>query len=217
MHVINDSIPGMLTQKTKRDIIYALYITFMVLVNTIGSKIITLMGVRVSVGIFFMPVLFVATDIIGEVYGEKEARSFVNISLAMLVVMMAMTRLCIALVPNDNWPYQNEYSVIFGSSLRMTCASLISFAVSQKLDVVLFAFIKRITGEKHLWIRNNVATIICQFLDTVLFDFIAFWHLTEDYTVAFLFTLIIPYWLFKVVFALLDTPFCYLGVRWLKG
>ena len=207
----------MLTQTTKRDIIYALYITFMVLVNTIGSKIISLAGVRVSVGIFFMPVLFVATDIVGEVYGEKEVKTFVNICLAMLVIMVAMTRLCIAIAPNENWPYQNEYSIIFGSSLRMTCASIVSFAVSQKLDVVLFAFIRRLTGEKHLWIRNNVATIICQFLDTVLFEFIAFWHLTPTYTFSFLFTLIIPYWLFKVLFALLDTPICYLGVRWLKG
>ena len=207
----------MLTRTTKRDIIYALYITFMVLVNTIGSKIISLAGVRVSVGIFFMPVLFVATDIVGEVYGEKEVKTFVNICLAMLVIMIAMTRLCIAIAPNENWPYQNEYSIIFGSSLRMTCASIVSFAVSQKLDVVLFAFIRRLTGEKHLWIRNNVATIICQFLDTVLFEFIAFWHLTPTYTFSFLFTLIIPYWLFKVLFALLDTPICYLGVRWLKG
>ncbi|MGX8685230.1 MAG: queuosine precursor transporter [Spirochaetales bacterium] len=207
----------MLTRTTKRDIIYALYITFMVLVNTIGSKIISLAGVRVSVGIFFMPVLFVATDIVGEVYGEKEVKTFVNICLAMLVIMVAMTRLCIAIAPNENWPYQNEYSIIFGSSLRMTCASIVSFAVSQKLDVVLFAFIRRLTGEKHLWIRNNVATIICQFIDTVLFEFIAFWHLTPTYTFSFLFTLIIPYWLFKVLFALLDTPICYLGVRWLKG
>lgn len=207
----------MLTRTTKRDIIYALYITFMVLVNTIGSKIINLAGVRVSVGIFFMPVLFVATDIVGEVYGEKEVKTFVNICLAMLVIMVTMTRLCIAIAPNENWPYQNEYSIIFGSSLRMTCASIVSFAVSQKLDVVLFAFIRRLTGEKHLWIRNNVATIICQFIDTVLFEFIAFWHLTPTYTFSFLFTLIIPYWLFKVLFALLDTPICYLGVRWLKG
>jgi len=194
-----------------------LYITFMVLVNTIGSKIISLAGVRVSVGIFFMPFLFVATDIVGEVYGEKEVKTFVNISIGMLVIMLAMTRLCIAIAPNANWPYQNEYSIIFGSSLRMTLASIVGFAVSQKLDVILFAAIRRITGEKHLWIRNNVATIICQFLDTVLFEFIAFWHLTPQYTVSFLFTLIIPYWLFKVLFALLDTPICYLGVRWLKG
>jgi hypothetical protein len=39
----------------------------------------------------------------------------------------------------------------------------------------------------------------------------------SKFTVEYLFTLIIPYWLVKVLFALFDTPFCYLGVRWLKG
>jgi len=207
----------MLTKTSRRDIIYALYITFMVLVNTIGTKIISLGGIRVSVGIFFMPVLFVATDIVGEVYGEKETRTFVRISIAMLVVLVVMMNICIAIPPNENWPYQEQYAIIFSSSSRMTIASLVSFAVSQSLDVKLFALIKKMTGEGKLWIRNNVATIICQFLDTVLFEFIAFYKLTPKYTVSFLFTLIIPYWSFKVLFALLDTPFCYMGVRWLKN
>lgn len=207
----------MLTKTSRRDIIYALYITFMVLVNTIGTKIISLGGVRVSVGIFFMPVLFVATDIVGEVYGEKETRTFVHISIAMLVILVIMMNICIAIPPNENWPYQEQYRLIFSSSSRMTIASLVSFAVSQSLDVRLFALIKKITGEGKLWIRNNVATIVCQFLDTVLFEFIAFYKLTPKYTVSFLFTLIIPYWSFKVLFALLDTPLCYLGVKWLKN
>lgn len=207
----------MLTKTSRRDIIYALYITFMVLVNTIGTKIISLGGIRVSVGIFFMPVLFVATDIVGEVYGEKETRTFVRISIAMLVILVVMMNICIAIPPNENWPYQEQYAIIFSSSSRMTIASLVSFAVSQSLDVKLFALIKKMTGEGRLWIRNNVATIICQFLDTVLFEFIAFYKLTPKYTVSFLFTLIIPYWSFKVLFALLDTPFCYMGVRWLKN
>ncbi len=207
----------MLTKTTRRDIIYALYITFMVLVNTIGTKIITLGGVRVSVGIFFMPVLFVATDIVGEVYGEKESRNFVRISIAMLVILVIMMNICIAIPPNATWPYQEQYRLIFSSSSRMTIASLVSFAVSQSLDVKLFAVIRKITGEGKLWIRNNVATIICQFLDTVIFDFIAFYKLTPRYTAAFLFSLILPYWSFKVLFALLDTPVCYLGVKWLKN
>jgi len=207
----------MLSRTCRRDIIYALYITCMILVNTLGSKITTLLGVRVSVGIFFMPVLFVATDVVGEVYGEKEVRTFVNISLGMLVVLVAMINLCIVLEPNPGWPWQEQYALIFGSSTRMTLASIVSFAVSQKLDVRLFAFIRSITGEKHLWLRNNLATIVCNFVDTMLFDFIAFYRLTPTYTVSFVFSLIIPYWLFKVAFALLDTPFCYLGVKWLRG
>ncbi len=170
-----------------------------------------------SVGIFFMPLLFLITDIVGEVYGRKEATLFVNYGTLMLVFLFLMMNLCIAVQPNETWHLQTEYKTIFGSSLRMTLASLISFVVAQHLDVFLFDFWKNVTKGKHLWIRNNVSTITSQLLDTILFDFIAFWHINETYTARFLFTLILPYWLFKVVFALLDTPFCYWGVRWLSG
>ena len=81
----------------------------------------------------------------------------------------------------------------------------------------LFLFFKKVNKGEKLWIRNNLSTITSQFVDTVIFMFIAFYKMNSAYTVSFLFTLIIPYWLFKVVFALLDTPFCYLGVKWFRG
>lgn len=207
----------MLTRDKKRDILFALFIASMVIVNTLGTKITTIFGVRVSVGIFFMPIMFLVTDIIGEVYGSKEAQGFVNISTAMLVILFVMMQLCIKLKPNETWTYQHEYEVIFKSSTRMTLASLISFIISQKLDVAMFEFWKKVTKGKHLWIRNNISTITCQFIDTTVFEFIAFYKVNDKFTVSYIFSLIIPYWLFKVVFALCDTPFCYLGVKWLKG
>lgn len=204
-------------QAHKRDFLFALFIASMVIVNVLGTKITTIAGVRVSVGIFFMPLLFLITDIVGEVYGRKEATLFVNYGTIMLVFLFLMMNLCIAVKPNESWHLQPEYKAVFGSSLRMTLASLISFVISQHVDVFLFDFWKKVTKGKHLWIRNNASTITSQLFDTILFDFIAFWHINETYTAGFLFTIIIPYWLFKVVFALLDTPFCYWGVRWLSG
>ncbi|MBU2236011.1 VUT family protein, partial [Patescibacteria group bacterium] len=55
------------------------------------------------------------------------------------------------------------------------------------------------------------------FIDTTIFMFIAFYHVSPKFTVAFIFSLIFPYWILKVVFAILDTPFVYLGVRWVKN
>ena len=219
----NDEIMSTLTaneqqkMSKKRDFLFALFIASMVIVNVLGTKITTMFGVRVSVGIFFMPLLFLITDIVGEVYGRKEATLFVNYGTIMLIFLFLMMNLCIYVTPNETWHMQMEYKAVFGSSLRMTLASLISFVISQHVDVFLFDFWKRVTRGKHLWIRNNASTITSQLFDTILFDFIAFWHINENYTAGFLFTLILPYWLFKVAFALLDTPFCYCGVRWLSG
>ena len=201
----------------KRDFLFALFVASMVMVNTLGTKITTILGVRVSVGIFFVPVLFLTTDIIGEVFGRKEASRFVNMATIMLVLLFLMMSLCIAIKPNESWDHQEQYATVFGSSLRMTTASLISFVVAQQLDVFMFSLWGKITKGKHLWIRNNMSTIVSQLIDTTIFEFVAFWHLTPKFTTGYIFSLILPYWLFKVVFALLDTPLCYLGVWWLSG
>ena len=205
------------TQERKLDLLLGLFVGSMVLVNTVGSKITTLGGVRVSVGIFFMPLLFLITDIVGEVYGREKARSFVRVASGMLVFMFVMVYLCIQLPPNPTWGFQEQYANIFGSSLRMTFASVISFIISQSLDVAAFDFWKRKTSGKHLWLRNNASTMVSQFFDTSIFMFVAFYHMTPKFTTGFIFSLILPYWAFKVIFALIDTPFCYLGVRWLRG
>jgi len=201
----------------KEMVLFALYITGMVLVNTVGSKIISLAGVRVSVGIFFMPVLFLITDIIAEAKGGEHANLIVRLSILMLLIVFVVTAIFIPIKPHASWDLQEAYSAIFGMSMRMSLASLISFSISQNLDVWLFLFFKRVNKGKKLWIRNNLSTITSQFVDTVIFMFIAFYRMNSTYTASFLFTLIIPYWLAKVLFALLDTPFCYLGVKWLRG
>jgi uncharacterized integral membrane protein (TIGR00697 family) len=200
----------------KEMFLFALYITSMVMVNTIGSKIITLFGVRVSVGIFFMPALFLVTDIVGEVKGHKDASLYVRMSIFMLALLFVMTGISVKVPPHPSWGLQTQYQQVFGMSMRMSLASLASFAVSQTIDIRIFMLFKKISGGKNLWIRNNISTMTSQFVDTVIFMFIAFYQLTPTFTASYVFALIIPYWLFKVIFALIDTPLCYFGVKWLS-
>jgi hypothetical protein len=201
----------------KTDLLSALFIGALVLANTLGGKITTLAGVRVSVGIFFVPILFLVTDVLGEVHGRTKARNLVIISVLINIFSLTMIWVSIKMPPNPTWGNQDAFAVIFGSSLRMTFASLVAFAVSQLHDVWTFDFIKKKTGGKHLWLRNNVSTMVSQLIDSTIFMFVAFYGISEKFTVPFIISLIIPYWFFKIIFALLDTPLCYLLVRWLKG
>lgn len=207
----------MLTQERKTELLLGFFIGALVLANTIGTKITTLAGVRVSVGIFFVPVLFLVTDIVGEVHGKARARHFVKVSVGVLLFSLVMIFVCIKLPPNPTWGNQEAYHLIFGSTLRMTAASIAAFILSQFADVYSFDFWKRKTGGRYLWLRNNLSTMTSQLIDSTVFMFIAFYRVSPRFDVPFLISLIIPYWLFKVLFAFLDTPLCYLGVRWLKG
>jgi len=111
---------------------------------------------------------------------------------------------------------QEAYALIFGNTLRMMFASVIAFVISQFHDVWAFDYWKKKTEGKYLWLRNNLSTITSQLIDTVIFMFIAFYALTPKHTVSYMFALIIPYYLLKIVIALIDTPFVYAGVWWLK-
>ncbi len=204
-------------QRTKEDILTAVYIGSLVTVNLIGSKITYLFGQRVTVGIFFVPILFLVTDIVGEVRGKKAATRLLMIAMGILVALIGTLILAINAKPHPTWGNQEAYATIFESSLRMTIASVIAFGFSQFIDVFAFDFWKKRTKGKFLWLRNNLSTMMSQFIDTTLFMFLAFYKVTPKYTVSFLFGLILVNWTFKVILALLDTPICYLGVRWMYG
>ncbi len=197
-------------------LLLGVFIVSLVLANTLGVKITTLFGVRVSVGIFFIPVLFLITDIINEVYGKHKAMVFLYISIFMLIFTIIMTYVAIKLPPNQTWANQAAFGSVFGASLRMTFASMVAFIISQFHDVWAFHFIKQKTHGRYLWLRNNLSTMVSQLIDTTIFMFIAFYKITPKFNTMFIISLIIPYWLFKIIFALIDTPLCYLGVKWLK-
>lgn len=205
-----------LSQETKTDILLSLFISAIVAANLLGSKITTIFGISVSVGIFSYPLTFLITDIISEVYGRKKAFNFFLGGFLASLFVLFLTFLSLSLPANQRFAMETEYQIIFSLSIRMLLASNIAFLISQLHDIFMFDFLKKKTKGKFLWIRNNFSTMISQFFDTTIFMFIAFYQTSPKFNASFIFSLIIPYWLLKISMASLDTPFCYLGVRWLR-
>ena len=69
---------------------------------------------------------------------------------------------------------QSAFSAVFGQGMRIIIGSLIAFLVSQVVDVTIFHKIKKITGEKHVWLRATGSTIVSQLVDNYIVLFIAF-------------------------------------------
>lgn len=200
----------------KINILLGLFVGMLVGMNLLGGKITSLFGVSVSVAIFMMPLTFLITDIIEEVHGRALTKQFVISGAVVLVIILLYTGLFVILEPHQRYGFNEEYRIIFGNSLRMIFASLVAFLLSQAHDVWAFAFWKKKTHGKALWLRNNLSTIVSQLIDTFVFMMIAFYHISDTFTFLFIIQLMIPFYLFKVAFALLDTPLVYLGVKWLR-
>jgi hypothetical protein len=76
-----------------------------------------------------------------------------------------------------------------------------------------FTFWKKRTQGRFLWLRNNLSTIVSQGLDTVVFMLIAFWGVSDRFTLAYVLgSMVPPYYLLKILAAFFDTPLVYLGV-----
>ncbi|MBE5871455.1 MAG: VUT family protein [Lachnospiraceae bacterium] len=178
--------------------------------NIAVCKCVDLFGLSTTAGNVLYASTFLVTDILSEKYGKKEAAKAVAYSFTIMVLWLAGTQMILAFTPNANDYIHDSLQVVFGLVPRITIASLIGFVCSQNIDVFLYHFIWKKTGDdnKMLWLRNNGSTLTSQAIDTIIFTTLAFWG---TYPTNVFFSILITTYLFKAVVALLDTPFIYVA------
>jgi uncharacterized integral membrane protein (TIGR00697 family) len=169
------------------------------------------------VGIFAYPITFLITDAVEEVRGKKTTKVFIYAGFVALILSIVLVWIGIKMPPASFYQNNEAYKTIFSNSIRVIIASIVAFLISQTHDIWAFNFWKKKTHGKYLWLRNNLSTIASQLLDTAIFTTIAFYHVAPGFTAVRIIQMIIPYWLLKVGFAFLDTPFVYLLVKWLRS
>jgi hypothetical protein len=189
--------------------VIALTAVALILANVIGPKIVSVFGFAITAGTPIFAVLPLATDLLTERYGKKVAKSAVYSAFLGMLLFILVSQLIIAM----EWLSFSETTgravdTILGSSLRLMVASPVAYVVWQMVDIGLYLWIKEITGEKYLWLRNNVSTFVAQTGSTYMFFGLAFtgtgnpWIEIATVTVVF-------YW----IIAIIDTPFAYLSRR----
>ncbi|AKB73618.1 Putative preQ0 transporter [Methanosarcina lacustris Z-7289] len=201
----------------KTQLLLSVFVSSLLLGNLLGSKLIEIFGIVTSVGLFGYPVTFLITDIVEEVRGKEVTKIFVHAGFLSLCIAVLFVFVSTGLPPSPLYPHNEAYNYVFSNSLRLILASMIAFVISQYHDLWAFNFWKQKTNGRYLWLRNNLSTIVSQLLDSIIFMFIAFYRATPELGAVQIFYMIMPFWTLKVIFALLDTPFVYLGVRWLAS
>ncbi|AOM80280.1 queuosine precursor transporter [Pedobacter steynii] len=196
--------------------------------GTLGIKQfdINLLGVpnlsfNMSAGVLTWPLIFIMTDIINEYFGVRQVRflsilTAVLISYAFIIVGAAMR-----LTPSDFWVNQNieghqlnmnaAFAGIFGQGMWIIVGSIIAFLIGQIADVLIFHKIKKVTGDKALWLRATGSTVVSQCIDSFVVIFIAF-YLNPQYHWSWQMVAAIGLvnYTYKFVVAILMTPILYL-------
>ncbi len=187
----------------------AVFVASMVVANIIaGIKLVNLLGFVVPVGFIAYSITFTITDIVGEVYGRRISYLIVRVGFIANLAMLSLVWLGMYLPPLTP-SMQEMYVKALSPTLRIVLASLTAYLVSQHHDVWSFHFWRRKTGGKWLWLRNNASTAVSQLIDTAIFITLAFYGVVPNNVLV---RMVMCQWLWKLVVALTDTPFVYLGV-----
>ena len=155
--------------------------------------------------------IFLATDILNEIYGVKEAQKSVYIGFFALLTFTLITQVDLHYISNSSDFAGEAMKTLFTITPRVCFGSMFAYFISNMLDVYLYMLIKKcLPSDKFLWLRNNSATMISQFFDTIIFTCIAFVGVFQKEIV---FQLCVTTYLIKIIIALLDTPFLYVAKR----
>lgn len=173
-------------------------------------------------GVLLWPLEFIMTDIVNEYYGPKAVKRISYTAVALIAYAFIMFYLAIWIAP-DNWwlgsgsekglpNMQTAFNAIFGQSNWIIIASLVAFLVSQVVDVLVFHRIKRITGEKHIWLRATGSTLVSQLIDSYIVLIIAF-KIGSDWSWGRVLAIGMMNYTYKFVVAIILTPVIYFAEK----
>jgi len=168
-------------------------------------------------GVLLWPLEFVITDIVNEYYGPKAVRRISFTAVILIAYAFLMYFLAIRIPPSDVWigssskqgveNIQTSFSAIFGQNNRIIIGSIVAFLVSQIVDVTVFHKIKKMTGDKHLWLRATGSTLVSQIVDSYIVLFIAF---SGIFSWQLILAVGLMNYIYKFTMAIVLTPVIYL-------
>lgn len=185
---------------------------------------------HLTAGVLLWPVVFVMTDIINEYYGTKGVRFLSLLAAGLISYAFFMFSGAIQLKPSEYFSVGNgiadanaAYKGIFGQGLWIIIGSLTAFLIGQLLDVVVFHKIKKITGEKNIWLRSTGSTLVSQLVDSFVVLFIAFYvgrriqtGQGDAWTLKQILVTGTGNYIYKFFIAILMTPVIYLVHAWIE-
>ena len=170
----------------------------------------------IALGTILFASTFLCTDILSEYYGKEKARKNVLIGFCSFFLMTILMLVTIGIQPaEDEWVsmVQESLAILFTPMTSIFVASMIAYLISQYFDIWFFSYLKTVSSNKLLWLRNNVSTAVSSLIDNTIFS-IFVWIILNPNPLPLsdvVMTFILGVYLLRVFIAILDTPFIYLA------
>lgn len=150
---------------------------FFLLANLFVTKQIELFSFTVTAADAYSIGGIFALNILQEYFGKEEAKKQVALSALVLILFALVSQIHLLYIPSIHDYTQGAFSTLLTASPRIFISSLITFLFVQRLDVEVFAFFR-----KRFPLMGSMACslTISQFIDTVLFSYLALYGLVHS-------------------------------------
>ena len=173
-----------------------------------------------SVGVLPWPIVFIMTDVINDYYGVRGVRFLTWLATGLIAFAFIVMYFAIHMPPDRSWwitssanqgvpDMQAAFTSIFGQGMNIILGSLTAFVIGQLVDAFIFRRIKRMTGDKRIWLRATGSTIVSQLIDSVVVTYVAFW-IFKGMSFPLATALVLTAYSYKLIVAVLATPLVYL-------
>ena len=182
--------------------------------NILTLKNVCLFGMNTAAGSVMFASTFLATDILTECYGVKEARRGVLMGLCGAVMFVVCSQIVLRYIPSPIDYASDAMNGLFALNLRVSMASIAMYLVANMADVFLYEGLRRKTGGRKMWLRNNLSTIVCNCAENFMFVLLGFYGVYDFgqcMDIAWSISII------EAVVGICDTPFLYAALRMRNG
>ncbi len=195
----------------------AVFITCLVVGDLVGGKLtsVHLFGREwvFAVGMLSFPITFVLTDILSEFYGRAAVRwvtvvAFCMVGVTLVIAFAAGAMPWASFTQSPGWDgiTQAQFEPVFTQASRIQLSSMTAFLLASLIDISVFFLLKRLTGNRMLWLRATGSTAISQLFDTFIIQGLAF---GEKLTPSEYLNVVTTSYLIKLVVAIGITPIIY--------
>ena len=191
----------------------ALSVTFELISNFTGARLVSLGGVPVSISIYSFPMVYLISDILTEVYGYAKARSVLWLTIFCRVLAASVVRAMLLIPPASIFADDAAYQKVLSSGLRLAIAGLFAIFAGDICNSYILAKMKIRSEGHYLWARFVVSTLIGEGLNTAVFYAIAFYGVLPNKALV---AAIVAGTAAKTAWEIIALPVTYPIVRYLK-
>lgn len=151
-----------------------------ILGNLFVTKQMSLFGLDVTCSEVYTVGALFSLNLLQTYFGKKVANKTLGIVFLLLFFVIIMSQFQLRYLPSKYDSMHGAFSTILGHTPRIMISSFFCALAMQKLDLEVFGFLKKRFTKLPFFIPFACASLITQFLDTVLFSLIALYGIVHS-------------------------------------